>query len=203
MFRADPLVHIIGHWTYPPGTKKTVYVASNAEAVERFVNGRSLGRGKVSDRYLFTFPNVAWEPGEIKAVGYAGDKPVATQTKHTVGPAVALQMTPITGPGGLRADCSDVALIDVEAVDARGDRCPTFQKSVDFEIEGPATWRGGYNSGKINSINNRYLDLEYGINRVAVRAGASQGKSSSAPAARDSSRQARRSRRPRFRWRTA
>ena len=176
MFRAEPLVHIIGHWTYPPGTKKTVYVASNAEAVELFVNGRSLGRGKASDRYLFTFPDVAWEAGEVKALGYVGDKPVATQSKHTVGPAAALRMTPITGPFGPRADGSDVALIDIEAIDASGDRCPTFQKRVDFEIEGLATWRGGYNSGKINSINNRYLDLECGINRVAVRAGRVPGE---------------------------
>ena len=78
MFRSDPQVHIIGHWTYPAGTKKTVYVASNGEAVELFVNGRSLGKGKVSDRYLFTFPDVAWEPGEIKAVAYTGGKAVAT-----------------------------------------------------------------------------------------------------------------------------
>jgi beta-galactosidase len=176
MFRPEPLVHIIGHWTYPPGTKKTVYVASNAEAVELFVNGRSIGRGKVSDSYLFTFPDVAFEPGEIKAVGYVGDRSIVSQSKHTVGPAVALRMSPITGPGGLRADGSDVALIDVEAVDAKGERCPTFQKRVDFETEGPATWRGSYNSGKINSVNNTYLDLECGINRVAVRAGREPGK---------------------------
>ena len=29
MFRDDPQVHIIGHWNYPAGTKKTIYVASN------------------------------------------------------------------------------------------------------------------------------------------------------------------------------
>ena len=56
LFRDDPQVHIIGHWSYPAGTKKTVYVASNADDVELFVNGRPLGHGKVSDRYLFTFP---------------------------------------------------------------------------------------------------------------------------------------------------
>jgi beta-galactosidase len=61
-------------------------------------------------------------------------------------------------------------LIDVEAVDARGDRCPTFQQRVDFDVTGPGIWRGGYNSGKIKSMNNTYLDLESGINRVAVRA---------------------------------
>ncbi|HUK17216.1 MAG TPA: DUF4982 domain-containing protein [Bryobacteraceae bacterium] len=170
MFRDDPQVHIIGHWTYPAGTKKTVYVASNAEEVELFVNGKSLGRGTVSDRYLFTFPDVVFQPGEIKAVAYSAGKPVATQTKHTVGAPVALRMTPITGPAGWRADGSDILLIDVEAVDAHGDRCPTFQQRVDFDVEGPGVWRGGYNSGKIKSTNNTYLDLEAGINRVAVRA---------------------------------
>ncbi|MGA2060038.1 MAG: DUF4982 domain-containing protein [Thermoguttaceae bacterium] len=169
MFRSDPQVHIIGHWTYPEKTKKTVYVAGNGDEVELFVNGKSLGRGKVSNRYLFTFPDVAWEPGEIKAVSYVNGEPVAAETKHTIGSPVAIKLTPITGPGGLRADGSDIALIDVEAVDANGRRCPTFQKRVDFTVEGPAVWRGGYNSGKINSINNTYLDLECGINRVAVR----------------------------------
>ncbi len=94
---------------------------------------------------------------------------MATTAKHTVGAPVALRMKPITGPGGLRANGSDVVLIDVEAVDAKGDRCPTFQQRVDFEVEGPGVWRGGYNSGKIKSTNNTYLDLEAGINRVAVR----------------------------------
>ena len=36
-------------------------------------------------------------------------------------------------------------------------------------MQGPAIWRGGYNSGKTNSINNLYLDTECGINRVFIR----------------------------------
>ena len=32
-----------------------------------------------------------------------------------------------------RADGSDVALVDVEAVDAQGERCPTFERAVAFE----------------------------------------------------------------------
>jgi beta-galactosidase len=176
MFRDDPQVHIIGHWTYPAGTKKAIYVTSNAEEVELFVNGKPLGKGTVSNRYLFTFPDVAWEAGEIKAVASIGGKVVATESKHTVGPAVALRMTPIIATGGWRADGSDIALIDVEAVDAKGDRCPTFQQRVDFEITGPGVWRGGYNSGKIKSTNNPYLDLESGINRVSVRATRTAGE---------------------------
>ena len=171
MLSDEPRVHIIGHWTYPAGTKKTIYLASNADDVELFVNNRSLGHGKRSDTYLFTFPDVTWEAGEIKAIASSAGKAVVTQVKRTAGPAVSLKLTPIAGPGGLRADGADVVLVDVEAVDARGERVPTVQQRVDFEMSGPAAWRGGYNSGTINSTNNPYLDLEAGIARVAIRAG--------------------------------
>ncbi len=175
MFRNDPQIHIIGHWNYPAGTRKTVYIASNCGDVELFVNGKSLGHGKVSDQYLFTFENVSWEPGEIKAVGYKVGKAVVSQSKHTVGPAVRLKLTPLLGPDGLQASGSDIALLDVEAVDARGERCPTFQQRVNFEITGPGVWRGGYNSGMTNSINNKFLMLECGINRVAIRSTTESG----------------------------
>jgi beta-galactosidase len=169
MFRDDPQVHIIGHWNYPAGTKKTMYAASNCGEVELFVNGKSAGRGINSDRFLFTFPEVAFAPGEIRAVAFYQGRPVATNSIRTAGEPVALRLTPITGPGGLQADGADVALVDVEAVDANGQRCPTFQKRVDFGCAGPAIWRGGYNSGKPGTVSNAYLDLECGVNRVAVR----------------------------------
>jgi beta-galactosidase len=169
MFRSDPRVHIIGHWNYPAGTRKTIYVTSNCSNVELFVNGKSLGFGKRSERYLFTFKDVAFAPGEIKAVASNDYGLTATDSIETAGTAVALRLSPITGPGGLQADGSDIALIDVEAVDSNGRRCPTFNQRVDFSCDGPAIWRGGYNSGKAGSINNKFLDLECGINRVAVR----------------------------------
>jgi beta-galactosidase len=169
MFRDDAQAHIIGHWNYPAGTKKTIYVASNCGDVELFVNGKSLGHGKVSDRFLFTFENIAFEPGEIRAVAFYKGQPAATNLIRTAGEPVALKLTPIVGPKNFQADGADVALIDVEAVDANGNRCPTFQQRVDFDCGGPAIWRGGVNSGKTNSINNKFLDLECGINRVAVR----------------------------------
>ncbi len=176
MFRDDPQVHIIGHWSYPAGTKKTVYVVSNGDAVELFLNGASLGRGKVTQGYLFAFPDVTFAPGELKAVASREGRVIATTTKQTAGPAVALRITPIVDATGLIADGSDIALFDVEAVDAGNNRVPTFQQRVDFELAGPGTWRGGYNSGKTNSINHPYLDLEAGINRVAVRAARTAGK---------------------------
>ncbi len=174
MWSDEPAVHIIGHWNYPAGTKKNVYVASNGDFVELFLNGKSLGQGARSNQYLFTFENVTFEPGELKAVASRGGRAVATVSKSTVGPAVALFITVIVPPHS--ADGSDIGLFDVEALDAKGNRVPTFQQRVDFELFGPATWRGGYNSGKIGSINHTFVDLEAGINRVAVRAGRTPGK---------------------------
>jgi beta-galactosidase len=169
LFRDDPQVHIIGHWNYPAGTKKTIYVASNCSKVELFVNGKSLGFGEQSEHYLFTFKDVTFVPGEIKAVASNNDSPAASDSIETAGPPVALRLTPITGPGGLQSDGSDIALMDVEAIDANGRRCPTFNERVNFSCDGPGIWRGGYNSGRSDSINKKFLDLECGINRVAVR----------------------------------
>src|SRR5262249_24926358 len=67
------------------------------------------------------------------------------------------------------ADGSDVAFFDVEIVDAKGDRCPLDESKVDFELTGPAIWRGGVNIGIPGSTNNTYLNVECGINRVFIR----------------------------------
>ena len=181
-----PDIHIIGHWSYPAtqpdGSKtvKTMYVvANNVDSVNLFVNGVSKGKlTQPENGYLYAFPSIAFEPGTIKAVGYKGGAVVAQYELTTAGPPAAIKLTLHTAPGGMRADGEDIALIDVEVVDAKGQRCPTDDARIDFNwssvgrtvsATGPAVWRGGYNSGKINSTNNLYLNTEAGINRVAMR----------------------------------
>jgi beta-galactosidase len=170
MQNVKPEIHIVGHWTYPENTRKTVYVIANTQAVELFLNGKSLQKvSTAADGYVFAFPGVSWEPGTLRAVGYNKEQEVCRHELATVGPAKRLRLTPIVGPAGWRADGQDVALVDVEVVDENNHRCPTDDARVDFTISGPAVWRGGYNSGKTNSTNNLYLNTECGINRVAVR----------------------------------
>jgi beta-galactosidase len=166
-----PDIHIIGHWTYPTNTVKTVYVAANhCDSVELFVNGKSLGASSTpKNGYIFAFPQIKFEAGKISAVAKANGKIVAQTETETAGDAKALKLTPHIAPNGLQADGADVAFFDVEVVDAQGRRCPTDEARVDFKLAGPVIWRGGYNSGKPNSINNLYLDTECGVNRVAIR----------------------------------
>lgn len=170
-------IHIIGHWNYPTNTTKTIYVAANhCDAVELFVNGKSKSVvTNATNGYVFAFPQIQFEPGKISAVAKANGKIVAHDDIETAGEPKALKLTPRMGPQGLQADGADVAFFDIETVDAQGRRCPTDEARVDFKLDGPAIWRGGYNSGKVNSINNLWLDTECGINRVAIRSTAKPG----------------------------
>ena len=166
-----PDIHIIGHWNYPTNTVKTIYVAANhCDSVELFVNDKSVGKSSApTNGYIFAFPEIKFVAGKIFAVAKAKDSIVAQTELETVGEPKKLKLTPHVSPIGLQADGSDVAFFDVEVVDAQGRRCPTDDARVDFKLDGPAIWRGGYNSGKINSVNNLWLDTECGINRVAIR----------------------------------
>jgi beta-galactosidase len=176
-----PDLHILGHWSYPTGpdakkTVKTIYVVSNTESVELFVNGKSAGvNSQPASGYIFAFPNVEFAPGSLKGIGRNGGKTVAQEELTTAGPPAQIKLTPMVGPQGLQADGEDVALIDVEVVDAKGQRCPADDDRVDFAVSGPGVWRGGYNSGKTDSTNNLYLNTECGINRVSVRSTLSAG----------------------------
>jgi beta-galactosidase len=167
----QPDIHIIGHWNYPAGTNKTIYVLANTASVELFVNGTSQGKSsKPADTYTFSFPNTTWASGSIKAVGYdASGAAKATDELKTAGPAVAIKLTPTIGPGGLQADGQDVAMFDVEVMDANGQRVPDDEARVDFAMTGPGLWRGGYNTAVLGSTNNKFLLTEAGINRVFVR----------------------------------
>ncbi len=181
-----PDLHIIGHWTYPAGTVKTVYVAANhCDSVELLVNGKSVGtadrpcdfvdtfnhldRDLGDTGYIYAFPDVHFAPGALEALGRAGGRVVARQQIATAGAPAAIRLTVHTGPRGLQADGADVTFVDFEVVDAQGRRCPTDEARVDFRVTGPAIWRGGYDSGIEHSTNNPYLDTECGINRVALR----------------------------------
>jgi beta-galactosidase len=190
MQNEKPDIHIIGHCNYPADTKKTMYVAAtHCDKVELFLNGKSLGeatkpttfvdtfngRLPVSELlvdgtgYVYAFPDVKFVPGSLIAISTMKGKVVAQQELQTAGEPKSIKLTLHTGPKGLQADGSDVALIDFEVSDAKGRRCPTDEARVDFSVTGPVIWRGGFNAAKLKTTNNLYLDTECGINRVAIR----------------------------------
>ena len=182
--------HIVGHWNYDKGTRKPVYVVSTGDEVELFLNGRSLGKGKQSYRYLFTFDNVPFEAGVLEAVANDGSR----YKLETVGEPYQLKLTAIENPEGTKADGADMVLFQVEVLDKQGRRCPLDDRTVHFSLYGEAQWIGGIatrnnqslqrpdvnrpegllDAAATKNVSDNYvgamsLPVECGVNRVLVR----------------------------------
>ena len=189
--------YIIGHWNYdtstvshqPSAVKKPVYVVSTGDEVELLLNGRSLGKGRQSYRYLFTFCDVPFEPGTLEAVASDGSR----CKLETVGEPYQLKLTAIANPEGTKADGADMVLFQVEVLDSQGRRCPLDDRMIHFQMWGEGQWIGGIgtrhdsdlqhpddrssdllDAAATNSVSDNYvgsqdLPVECGVNRVLVR----------------------------------
>ncbi|RKD90951.1 glycoside hydrolase family 2 protein [Mangrovibacterium diazotrophicum] len=174
---AENLSHIIGHWNYEPGIVKPVYVVSAADKVELFVNGQSKGFGGRSYHFLFAFPDIKWEAGEIKAVSYnSAGEVVAEDAIQTAGEPYAIKLSAMQSPDGFKADGADLALIQFEVVDKGGQRCPTALNEISFDLSGEGEWLGGIAQGPENCIGATKLPVECGVNRVLIRSTTKAGK---------------------------
>ena len=172
-----PRTHIIGHWNYPAGTTKDVYVASSGDAVELFLNGRSLGRGKQAYRFLYTFPKVRFQEGVLEAVSYdAQGNKTDSYRLETAGAPASLRLKAMQSADGLKADGADMALIEFEVVDKEGRRCALDNRFITFGVEGPAEWRGGIAQGPGNFVLSQTLPVECGVNRALIRTTTTPGK---------------------------
>lgn len=164
--------HLVGHWNYENGVTKNVYVVSSGEKVELFLNDKSLGFGKQSSRFWFTFKDIEFKAGELKAVSYDTKGNMLSQDALiTVGQPAAIKLTLYENPGiGMKADGADMVMAEVEVVDANGTRCPLANDLIRFDITGPVEFIGGIAKGKDNYIRSRAIPVDAGINRVLIRA---------------------------------
>ncbi|MDR7331135.1 sugar-binding domain-containing protein [Roseateles asaccharophilus] len=165
-----PRAHILGHWNYAAGTVKAVTVISSAQRVQLTLNGKPLGTTEASEPFVFRFDNVAFEPGELRVIAMDKDgRKLAEDVRTTAGAPAALKLSAQTHPQGMQADGADLALVQVEVVDAQGRRNPIALDTVKFSLDGPAEWRGGIAQGPGNFVLSRELPVEGGVNRVLVR----------------------------------
>ena len=174
---------------------KTVYVLGSVHvaSVELFVNGKSKGIcDKPENVFVFKFPDIdITESGQIEAVGKGANGEELCRWKiETAGEPAKLALTVTTGEEGLRADGSDIAMVDVALVDAKGRVLPFADDKVEFTLDFTPTvprspfpvlpvFMGGYNSGtagETSPIGKNWVKLECGINRVFVKSSRVAGK---------------------------
>jgi beta-galactosidase len=132
----EPSLHLFPHWNWHgrEGDEIPVWVYSNLDEVELFVNGTSLGRQKVPHLGHVQW-NVKYEPGAIEARGYKGGEVVLTEKRETTGPTTAIRLT--ADRSEINADGEDVAMLKVEGLDKEGRLVPIADNLIAFTIAGP------------------------------------------------------------------
>ena len=134
-WKPEPVLHVFPHWNWPgyEGKEIAVWVYSNLDKVELFLNGQSLGAKEMKKDSHVAW-NVKYAPGSIEARGFKDGKAVMTAKRETTGPAARLVMT--ADRKELSADGEDVAMFAVAVQDTQGRVVPITDNEVTFRVSG-------------------------------------------------------------------
>jgi hypothetical protein len=85
--------------------------------------------------YRLRWNDVIYEPGELKAVAYRGDKEFGASVVRTADKPAAIRLTPDRLK--LTATGNDLCYVMVEALDQSGVVCPLADNLIHFRVDGP------------------------------------------------------------------
>lgn len=123
------------NWNREAGEKVSLYTYTNADEVELFLNGKSLGVKKNSNdpklRARIKWDNIAYAPGTLVAVAKKNGKVVARHMIETTGEAVALKLVPDMETW--HADGTDLMHVRIYAVDKKGRRVLNVKDAKAFD----------------------------------------------------------------------
>jgi len=131
-----PVLHLFPHWNWPgkEGQEIEVWVHSNLERVELFLNGASLGAQDVKRDTHLTW-KVPYAPGTLEARGSKGGQVVLTDRRETTGAPARLLLVP--DRDAIAADREDVVVVEARVLDASGRIVPVADDEVTFTVTGP------------------------------------------------------------------
>lgn len=123
------------NWNREAGEQVSLYIYTNADEVELFLNGKSLGVKKNSNdpklRARIKWDNIAYAPGTLVAVAKKNGKVVARHQIETTGEAVALKLVP--DAENWHADGKDLMHVRIYAVDKKGRRVLNMKDAKAFD----------------------------------------------------------------------
>lgn len=171
---------ISDHWNRTPGKKYTVYTYTNAEEVELYRNGKSLGIKKNSldpkVRNKIKWTDIIFQKGVLEAVARTNGKIVASHKIETAGAPKELKLIPDVE--NWKADGNDLMHVRVLAVDHKGLRSPMANSKLMFDVTGDAdiigVSNGDISSDELTVGNSR--SLYNGSAMVILRSGRKPGK---------------------------
>ncbi len=135
------VLHISPHWNFrekgpgwnkPVGDSIDVWVNTNADNVELFLNGKSKGK-KDMPRNSHLKWTINYEPGKLEAIAYKKGKRLYKKIE-TTGVPVDVVVTPYKTT--IVADGKDATVINITVMDREGREVPDADNMINFEIEG-------------------------------------------------------------------
>ncbi|WP_426485210.1 DUF4982 domain-containing protein [Flavobacterium sp. 2] len=155
-------LHILPHWNWEgrEGQTTPVFVYTNYDSAELFVNGKSMGIQKKNNstpqtRYRLMWMDVKYEPGALKVIALDKDgKPVAEQEIRTAGKPYQIKLE--ADRNTLEANGEDLSFVTVSVVDKDGNPCPTATQQLKFNVTGKGTYRAACN-GDATSLEQFHL----------------------------------------------
>jgi beta-galactosidase len=126
--------NVASHWNFEKDETDTVFVYSNCEEVELFLNNKSLGRKKVNiDTYYASYV-VKFMEGTLKAIALNHSKKVASHVLKTAGQPHHLELLPERDTVEIAK--GELVFLTVGVTDNNGVRCPNATNNIRVSIEG-------------------------------------------------------------------
>ncbi|MBB3057133.1 beta-galactosidase GalB [Mucilaginibacter gotjawali] len=143
------VLHIFPHWNWTPGKMVDVWAFyNNADEVELFLNGKSLGTKKKLGEDLHIMWRVKYEPGTLKAVSRKNGKVVLIREIHTAGAPAKIEL--VADRKNIKADGKDLSFITVKILDKDGNVVPNADNLVNFKVSGPGFIAGVDNGDEVS-----------------------------------------------------
>lgn len=130
-----PVLHILPHWNWEQGKSVEVWAYyNNADEVELYLNGKSLGKRTKQNDDLHVLWNVNFEPGTLKAISRKNGQNVLVKEVKTAGQPAKIEL--LADRKNISADGKDLSFVTVRILDKDGNIVPNADNLVQFKVEG-------------------------------------------------------------------
>ncbi|PXY46652.1 beta-galactosidase GalA [Flavobacterium hydrophilum] len=128
-----PVLHIMPHWNWSgkEGKEIDVWIHSNCDEVELFLNKKSLGKKKMELNSHLEW-KVKYAPGTLEAIGYKNGKKALLETQKTTDVAQNIKLS-ADQENQVNAN---VVVVSVETTDKKGLHVPTANHEITFSVKG-------------------------------------------------------------------
>jgi len=174
---SKPVLHLLPHWNWKAGQLVDVWAYySQADEVELFLNGKSLGMRRKYNDDLHVSWKVKYEPGTLKAVSTKAGKVILTETIHTAGAPAKIEL--IADRKSIKADSKDLSYITIKVLDKDGNVVPNADNLVDIKINGAGNLAGMDNGSQSNleSFKTNHHKAFHGLCLAIIQSGSKAGK---------------------------